>query len=161
VIDQVPDPAALWHAIFEASPMALQLYARDGRSLFVNPAHTAMFGAVPPPEYNLFADSLLEQSGVAALVMRAFAGERISTPPIWYDIRLLENLPTTMDRSRARRRAISSEMVPIRDAQGEFAYVLIVFNDHTASEQRAAQATFLAEATRLLGESLDLDRTLA
>src|SRR5688572_17243340 len=178
----VADPAGLLAQIFHSSPMALQIYAPDGRCVLVNPAHTELFGAVPPPEYNVFEDSILVERGVVGIVKRAFAGERISVPAMWYDIRDLRNLPPTVDTSGGKRIAIAAELVPLRDAAGAVSFVLIVFNDETAAhearelaeanaaaanrariaaERRATQATFLAEAGRMLATSLDLETTLA
>ncbi|MBA3501590.1 MAG: response regulator [Deltaproteobacteria bacterium] len=168
------DPGALLDEIFASAPMGLQIFARDGRCVLVNAAHTALFGGVPPPEYCIFTDNLLVERGVVDIVKRAFAGERISTPAIWYDIRELRNLPPGMDVSGGKRIAIASEMVPILE-DGQVAYVLIVFNDQTAmhlareqaeaaaaaAEQRAAQSAFLADAGRMLSSSLDLETTLA
>jgi signal transduction histidine kinase/CheY-like chemotaxis protein len=136
------DPAGLLAQIFASTPMGLQIYARDGRTVLVNGAHTELFGGVPPPEYNIFEDTILEERGVVALVRRAFAGERISVPAIWYDIRQLRNLPSTTDVSGGKRIAIAAELVPLRDERGEVSHVLVVFNDQTATEE----ARELAEA---------------
>ena len=169
------DPMGLLQEMFASAPMALQIYARDGRCVLVNPAHTELFGGVPPPEYNIFSDNIIAERGLTEIVRRAFDGERISVPAIWYDIRELRNLPPTMDVSGGRRIAISSELVPLRDAKGQVTHVLLVFLDETgahesreiaeaaavAAERRAAQAMFLAEAGRTLASSLDLDLTLS
>ncbi len=170
------DPLGLLQAIFASAPVGLQIYERSGRCLIVNAAHTRLFGGVPPPEYNIFEDNLLVERGIVDLVRRAFAGERVAIPAIWYDIRELRNLPPSMDVSGGRRVAIASEMVPLRATKSdEVTHVLIVFNDVTeehearerseaaarAAEERAAQSALLADAGRLLSSSLDLDVTLA
>ena len=181
-LESLADPVGLLTQIFYSAPMGLQIYARDGRCVLVNPAHTELFGGVPPPGYNIFEDTILAERGVVAIVKRAFDGERISLPALWYDIRQLRNLPPTTDVSGGKRIAISSELVPIRDAEGEVTHVLVAFRDETAihearelaeanavtanrarvaAERRAAQSAFLAEAGRMLAGSLDFETTLA
>ena len=53
---------------------------------------------MPPPEWNIFEDNLLIEGGVADLVRRAFAGERMKIPPIWYDVRELRSVHLTTGR---------------------------------------------------------------
>jgi signal transduction histidine kinase/CheY-like chemotaxis protein len=177
----IAEPAKLLEEIFAHAPVALQIYERSGRCLLVNAAHTELFGGVPPPEYNIFEDTLVADAGLVALIKRAFAGERTATPTIWYDIRELRNIPAETTTG-GKRIAVSAELVPLRDGAGAVAYVLIVFNDQTAAaiareeteaaarnaeraraaaESRAHHSTFLATAARLLSASLDLDITLS
>ncbi|HEX2543524.1 MAG TPA: GAF domain-containing protein, partial [Ramlibacter sp.] len=170
-------PQHLLEEIFLSAPVGLQLCARDGRCVLVNPMHTRLFGAVPPPEYNIFEDTILEATGMAALVRRAFEGERISIPPLWYDARELANVQV----SQGRRFAVGAELVPLRSAGAQVSHVLFVFHDVTEAqqareeaeaaareareagsraEQAAARSAFLAEAGRLLSSTLDLQETL-
>ncbi|MDQ3298783.1 MAG: hypothetical protein M3619_19560, partial [Myxococcota bacterium] len=171
---ELRDPTGLLEEIFAGAPVGLQIYAPDGRCVLVNPAHTALFGGVPPPEYNVFKDNILVERGVADLVRRAFAGERIKIPAIWYDIRDLHDIEATKV-SGGRRVAVAAQLVPLRDSKNVVAHVLFVFHDQTAemlareqaeaaaaaAETRAAQASFLADASRVLSSSLDFDVTLA
>src|SRR5512139_1516945 len=173
-LSSLPNPAGLLEQIFASAPMPLQIYARDGRCVLVNPAHTELFGGVPPPEYNVFTDTILIERGLVPVIQRAFAGERITIPALWYDIRELRELPPEAV-SGGKRVAISAELVPIGNDANEITHVLVVFNDETATheareqaehaavaaERRAAQAMFLAEAGRLLAESLELEATFA
>jgi signal transduction histidine kinase len=175
------EPVRLLEQIFANAPVALQIYERSGRCVLVNAAHTELFGGVPPVEYNVFEDNLLVERGIVDLVKRGFAGERITIPAIWYDIRELRNLPPAMDRSNGKRIAIAAEMMPLHDDKSEVSHVLIVFKDETAAhearedaeraarnaerarfaaEVRATHEAFLAKAARLLSSSLDLDVTL-
>ncbi len=148
--------------IFLRAPVGLLLCDSQGRCVLVNPMHTQMFGTLPPPGYSIFEDTLLLQAGAAGLVRRAFAGERVTVPPLWYDARELKNVSTP----HGRRFAVGAELVPLHDADGEVSHVLFVFNDVTATEQAreqaeaaAARSAFLADAGRLLSSSLDLERT--
>lgn len=171
---KIPDPSGLLEKIFASAPVGLQIYERDGRCLAVNAAHTELFGGVPPLEFNIFEDTILRDRGMTDLVKRAFDGETISVPAIWYDIRELRNLPPDADVSGGKRIAIATELIPLRDADSTVTHVLFVFRDDTkimqahdeariAAEQaeiRATQALFLAEASRVL-ESLDFEATLS
>ena len=112
------EPGRLLEEIFANAPVALQIYDRSGRCVLVNAAHTALFGAVPPDEYNVFEDNLLVERGMVDLVKRAFAGERMTIPAIWYDIRELRNLPRDTDVSGGRRISIGAEMMLGRMTSG-------------------------------------------
>lgn len=157
-------PERMLEQIFLGAPVGMQLFARDGRCLLVNPMHTRLFGAVPPPDYNIFEDTILQATGMAALVRRAFAGERISIPTIWYDARELANVQVT----QGRRFAVGAELVPLRTDGDAVSHVLFVFNDVTEAqlareeaEAAAARSAFLADAGRLLSSTLDLQQTLS
>ena len=51
----------------------------------------------------MFEDSILIETGLVALVRRGFAGEHITIPTIWYDIRALRNMPEGFDVSGGKR----------------------------------------------------------
>jgi PAS domain S-box-containing protein len=161
----LPSAQRMLEEIFLRAPMGLLLCDRTGRCVLVNPMHTQMFGAVPPPDYNVFEDTVLQRSGMADLVRRAFTGERIAIPPLWYDARELTNVRV----EQARRFALSAELVPLPagDDGGEVSHVLFVLTDVTEShlarelaEDTAARSAFLADAGRLLSSSLDMEATL-
>src|SRR5207237_9980138 len=85
----VSDPLAFLAGIFAFAPVGLQIYRADGHSLLTNRAFRELFGSEPPPEYNVLEDEIAARSGMLGLIRRAFAGETITTPPIWYDPREL------------------------------------------------------------------------
>jgi signal transduction histidine kinase/CheY-like chemotaxis protein len=175
------EPSRLLVEIFTNVPNPLQIYARSGHTVLVNNAFIEMMGGEPPEEYNVFEDETLVERGVAGLIRRGFAGERISVPIHWYDIRETRNLPPGTDTSGGRRVAISAEMIPLLDDKGEVSHVLVAFHDHTAeiearedaarasrnaerarfaAEVRTTHQSFLAMAAGLLSSSLDLEVTL-
>jgi signal transduction histidine kinase len=125
---QIPDPLAVLEGIFALAPVGLQVYRVDGRSLLVNRAFLQLFGSEPPPEYNVLKDEIAEKSGVLSLIHRAFAGETVHVPAIWYDPREL----TQIHVERARRAAIESTFFPLFGEDGEIAYVAIVYREVTA-----------------------------
>jgi signal transduction histidine kinase len=167
---QLAEPGWLLQAAVAQAPVGIQIFARDGRCVFVNEAHTELFGAVPPPDWNVLHDPALRAQGVSDLVRRALAGERLA--PVWYDL----HTPA------GRHIAVSVEIVPLRRPDGEIEHVLFVFHDMTsalenqahtrgaalaaeqaraAAESSAAQSAFLAEAGRVLAASLDYHTTLS
>src|SRR5690348_12613124 len=115
VLSELSDPLGLLEGIFAACPVPLQLYSVKGRSLLTNRAFLDLFGVAPPPEYNVLEDEVAREQGVLALIRRAFAGETVSVPPVWYDPREL----TQVKVSEGRRVAMSATFVPILDAGGE------------------------------------------
>ncbi|WP_343073441.1 sensor histidine kinase [Pyxidicoccus fallax] len=124
----VPDPLALLEGLFTHSPVAYSIFTVDGHCLLINPAYRAMFGAEPPPEYNIFRDELLERMGLTEYFRRAFAGETVQTPVFWYDVRELEHVEV----KEANRIAISCHCFPLAPSGGEVSHIAIAYKDVTA-----------------------------
>jgi len=135
-LGQVSDPLALLEGIFACAPVGLQIYEASGRCLLVNQAFRNLFGAEPPPEYNVLEDEIAERNGVLDLVHRAFAGETITIGPIWYDPREL----TQVRVPQGRRVAIASTFFPLLDGAGKVSHVAIVFKDLTTEIEAREQA---------------------
>ena len=135
-LERLADPVALLRAIFAHAPVALQIYEASGQSVLVNDAFHKLFGAAPPPDYSIFKDEIAERGGIAPLIRRAFAGETVSAPPIWYDPRELEHVTVT----EGRRVAVSATFVPLHGKSRAVEHVAIVFRDCTrdmlAGEER-------------------------
>ncbi len=150
------DPRALLEGLFAHSPVPHIIFNVDGHPLVANAAYRAMFGAVPPPEYNVLRDEVMERLGLSDAVRRAFAGEMVQTPTIWYDPKELRHIAV----ADVNRVAIACTFFPLRDVDGAVAHVAITFRDMTA--ERLAEE--LAEAKRrgLAAAVLEKDRlTLA
>ena len=134
-LSALPDPLGLLAGLFAHSPVAFQIYSADGRSVLVNDAFRELFGSVPPPDYNVLRDDIAERNGVLGLIHRAFAGETISLPPMWYDARELKQV----EIKEARPAGIKALFFPIHDPAQAVAYVAIAFADVTAElEKREA-----------------------
>jgi signal transduction histidine kinase/ActR/RegA family two-component response regulator len=123
----VHDPLAMLQSIFALAPFALQVYRADGRSLFVNRAFLELYGTEPPPEYNLLKDEVVAKAGITSLVQRAFAGETVHVPAMWYDPGDLEHVDVASKR-------VGQEvwMLPLLDADGRVGHIAIVAKDVTA-----------------------------
>ena len=128
ILGQVTNPAALLEGFFAHAPFGLQIYRADGHCLLTNQAFRDLFGSEPPPEYNVLNDEIAAQRGVLEMLRRAFAGEAVQTPAIWYDPRELRQVHVT----EGRRVAISAAFFPLYGAGGAVEHVAVVFKDETA-----------------------------
>ncbi len=104
---RIPNPIAVLESLFALAPVGLQIYEVGGRSLLVNQAFLDLFGSEPPPGYNVLQDEIAARNGVLELIQRAFRGETISTPTVWYDPRELTQVhvetpsfPSSIARAR-------------------------------------------------------------
>lgn len=75
-LQTVADPVGLLEGLFAFAPVGLQVYRADGHSLLTNAAFRELFGADPPPEYNVLNDENLAASGRLPLVPRLAAAPR-------------------------------------------------------------------------------------
>src|SRR5437868_5342692 len=105
----VPDPVFLLETLFAEAPVAFAIAHADGQYLVVNRAFRALFGAAPPPGYNIFRDELLAALGLLPYVTRAFSGEQVAVPAFWYDASKLEHV-----KVRGRRVALEVSMTPLK-----------------------------------------------
>jgi signal transduction histidine kinase len=121
---------AFLEGVFVHSPLPLQIYSLAGHSLAVNDAFRTLFGSEPPPEYNVLADEIAAERGVSGDIARAFAGETVKLPPIWYDPRELKQVHV----DAGRRVAIEATFFPLRDAAGVLKHIAVMFKDVTVDE---------------------------
>ncbi len=139
----MPDPLALLEGLFTHSPVPYAVFTADGHCLLINPAYRKMFGAEPPPEYDLFRDELLERLGFLAYFRRVFAGETVQTPVFWYDVRELEHIAV----KEANRIAISCHCFPLAPSGAEVTHIAIAYKDVTA--ELSARESERAEREKL------------
>jgi signal transduction histidine kinase len=128
ILARIPDPIAILESLFALAPVGFQIYEASGRSILVNQAFIELFGSEPPPEYNVLNDEIAAREGVLDLIRRAFKGETIHTPPIWYDPRQL----TQVKVEKGNRVGMSATFFPLFDRAGAVTHVAIVFKDMTA-----------------------------
>jgi len=127
----VADARALLEGLFFHAPVPFHLYAADGRSLVVNPAFRALFGAEPPPGYNVLQDQMVERMGLAESIRRAFTGETVQLPTQWYNPRDL----TQVDASPPKRVALRTTFFPLFDGAGKLSHVGVTVHDVTFEEE--------------------------
>ncbi len=131
-----------FRAVFEQSPLSIQIFSPGGTPLQVNRAWEELWGATLDriPDYNVLADPQLEARGIAPLIQRAFAGEPVAIPAVRYDPN--ETLP---DRSYHADpvRWVRAFAYPIKE-NDDVREVVLVHEDVTA-EMRAQQALRASE----------------
>lgn len=76
--------------IIDRNPMSIQIVDKEGYTLKVNPAHTALFGSVPPPGYSIFKDRQLKKQGLGKLLERVRRGEIVKFPDTHYNAALFD-----------------------------------------------------------------------
>ena len=152
-LESLPDPVAMLAGIFSASHVPLQLYSAQGRSLLTNRAFLELFGAVPPPEYCVLDDDIAREHGLLPHIQRAFAGQTVTMPPLWYDPRELRHVQVT----EGRRVAMAATFLPILDARGAVSFVVVSFRDVTAqlqAQEQARRGARIAQLGAQVGEHL-------
>lgn len=160
-IETIEDPVTLLEGLFAYAPVGLQIYDASGRSVLTNRAFREMFGSEPPPEYNVLEDEIAAREGVLDLIHRAFAGETLKLPPVWYDPRELKRVHV----EEGKRVAIDTTFFPLFDRVGAVSHVAIVFKDLTAEllareqaeaarDEAEAERDLLRQFTAILGHDL-------
>ena len=125
---QVENPRELLEAMIAFSPVAFLIYDRDGRCVLANEATVTLFGAAPPPGYNIFEDAALAAAGVVAAVRRAFAGETVQVPAMWYEPAAVEHVGAP----RGRRAGAELTAFPIVNRNGDIMHIACAIRDATA-----------------------------
>jgi PAS domain-containing protein len=136
-----------FETLFEQAPFSVQLLSVDGRTLKVNRAWQALWGAYEGDalyeyvmsDYNMLTDPQLEAKGITPLLRRAFAGVPVRLPPIRYD-------PAEIGKP-GHARWVEATARPITDAAGGVVEVMLIHDDVTerllAERQlRASEAQF-------------------
>jgi PAS domain S-box-containing protein len=70
--------------LIEKNPMSIQIMDKEGFTLQVNPSHTLLFGAVPPPDFSIFSD--LQNKGFDEFILLAKKGEVVNFPDIYFNV---------------------------------------------------------------------------
>lgn len=135
-------------SVLEQTPYAMLIHALDGTVLQANRAWELLFGVsrTELKGYSLLQDQVLIDAGLMPLVKRAFEGEAVTLPPLYYQ-------PSQIQRS-GRDRWIRSRLVPIRSELGDVVEVISLSEDITAQKmaEDAAQAT--AANLRLIANTI-------
>jgi PAS domain S-box-containing protein len=137
-----------FRTLFEQAPFSMQLLAANGRTVQVNKAWEALWGAEHVPaikdyvlhgDYNILTDAQLEAKGILPHLRRAFSGESVALPVIYYDPGEL-GMP-------GHARWLKAWAHPIKDAGGMVQEVMLVHQDVTEqveseNELRASELRF-------------------
>jgi PAS domain S-box-containing protein len=127
---------ARFQAIFEQSPMSIQILDKTGKTVLVNSAFKKLWAITDDfvrdfilDKYNILEDKVLEDAGQLVLIKKAFAGEQTAIPEFLYDPAVL-NLP-------GRARWAQGLVFPLKNSKDEVQEVVIIHQDTT--DQRSAQ----------------------
>jgi PAS domain S-box-containing protein len=133
-------------AIFERSPVAIQIYDPEGTSRRLNEAHRRLLG-LPSIDYsvgayNVLTDELAQGYGIADRFRRALAGEVVEHTDQVVDLGHPGNLWNT-DR---RRIVINQVFFPIHDEKGAVRAVVAMAWDNTTRAEAERALRRLAQA---------------
>lgn len=121
-----------YQTLFEQVPLNLTCYQLDGHIQAMNQAARVFWGVQSEhfesirQQYNLFDDAQLQQSGMDALIRKAFAGNIVSMPDMHY---LPEQTPSLEDK-RLISRDVRGHLYPIKH-QGTVIGVVLQHEDVT------------------------------
>lgn len=137
-----------FRSVIDHSPFSYQIYDPSGLCSYVNAAWEAFWAASRDQldGFNILHDRQLQESGAAPLVRRAFDGERVSLPEIYFD-------PAQIGRE-GRPRWVRAHFFPIHGSDGELHEVVQVLEDLTDSKALIQAAGQREEYFRTIAEAI-------
>lgn len=120
-----------WDLLFEQSPLSIQVFAPDGRTIRFNPAWENLFGLSREEAYAfnvLHAPDLIE-SGAIHHIRKAFEGEVVFVPPVPFPVK---GRPQDI-------RWIGGTLYPVITPDGVLLEVVVIHHD--ISELKEAEET--------------------
>jgi PAS domain S-box-containing protein len=168
----VLDNAGLWReaerterqmvAALDSLEEAVTMNARDGRTVYANQAAVDLLGAESATElcsaapgeisarFEIYDEAGKRLDSRSMPAFRALAGEE--HPPA--------TLVRTVMRATGHERWLLNKVSVLRDARGAVDRVVNVIEDVTDVKRAEVEQRLLGEATRVLADSLDYERTL-
>lgn len=143
---------------FEQSPVSMQILSPDGWTLRVNRAWEKLFGLTlaDVAGYNMLEDRQLIEKGIMPYVLKGFAGDATTIPPVLYD--------AAQTFAAGRECWTQSFIYPVKDETGCIREVVLIHQDVTAlkrAEQLARQQTeALTRTLNFLAIEPELDKFL-
>lgn len=131
-----PDPLSSasdlrWDLLFEQSPLSIQVFAPDGRTIRFNPAWENLFGLSreEASAFNVLEAPDLIESGAIHLIRKAFEGEVVFVPPVPFPVK---GRPQEI-------RWIGGTLYPVITPDGVMLEVVVIHHDIT--ELKEAEET--------------------
>ena len=131
------DSETRFRLMIEQSPLSIQIFSPEGRTLRVNRAWEDLWGVTLDriPGYNVLQDPQLREKGLMPYIERGFAGEAAVIPPVQY-----EPDATIPDASEVAYRWVRAFIYPVKAADGSIQEVVLIHEDITerlkAEEER-------------------------
>ncbi len=112
-------------AIIEQSPLSIQVFAPDGTCLRANKAWEELWGSKREQlkGYNILKDPQVAVRGILPYLQKAFAGELVVIPPVYYDPRDIGQTGTP--------RWTEAVIYPVKDATGTVREIVLSHEDVT------------------------------
>lgn len=120
-----------WELMFEQSPLSIQVFAPDGRTIRFNPAWQKLFGltAEQAHAFNVLESAELIESGAIHMIRKAFEGEVVYVPPV----------PFPVIGRPEEIRWIGGTLFPVITPDGVLREVVVIHHDIT--ELKEAEET--------------------
>ena len=118
----------IFQEIIEKNPLSIQIVDMDGYTLQANPAHTSLFGSVPPPGFSIFDDLITKYPALEKMIQLAKSGEVVHLPDIHYNVK--DSLPG-FPGSPVWIRAV---IFPLKDSSGIPERFVIMHENITGSK---------------------------
>ncbi len=120
-----------WELLFEQSPLSVQIFSPDGRTIRFNPAWKNLFGLSDEDAYafNVLVAPDLIESGAIHDIRKAFQGEVVFVPPVPFPVR---GRPQDI-------RWIGGTLFPVITPDGVLREVVVIHHDIT--ELKEAEET--------------------
>jgi two-component system, NarL family, sensor histidine kinase UhpB len=136
--------------MIEQSPLSIQIFSPDGRTLRVNRAWERLWGVTLEqiPHYNVLQDPQLVEKGIMPYIERGFAGKAAAIPPVKYEPE--ETIPNV---SEVPHRWVRAFIYPVKDAGGNIREVVLVHEDITDRMEAEAERRLAEEKYRQIFEN--------
>lgn len=125
-------------AVFEQSPLSIQICSKDGKTVLVNKAWQNLWAVSDDfvrdyikKDYNILQDKILEASGQLDKIRQGFQGQVVNLPEFLYD-------PSTVGLP-GRARWTSGLVYPLKNNKGEVLEVVILHQDLTGDQANKAE----------------------
>lgn len=131
-------------AIFEQSPLAIQILTPEGKTLRVNQAWENLWGVTLKQigDYNILEDHQLIEKGVMPYIKKAFAGEVVHLPTVSYDPN--DTIPAITNNQEPKRWT-KATIYPLKDTQNNVREIILIHEDITEQKNIEQKSELLTQ----------------